>query len=262
MEEFLCEVKQNLEEILKDVKGCGEFLNCLRDAKFPWEILDLLETKLTYNKQREWIEQKNDVYILPPVYKKEGVEISPFSVLKGPIILGENTKIGPFVYIRPYTIIGNNCNISLFTGIKNSVILDNSNAAHFSYIGDSIIGKNCNFGAGSKEKEPEINEKGFYSLDKIIEFLQQLKESRQGDKEGVTVTSNFKHNEKEIKVHYKGKSYHTGRTKLGAIIENNVKIGCNATIYPGAYIGEGNMIDPAAEIRGYMEACGILMTKN
>ncbi len=62
--------------------------------------------------------------------------------------VGNDTKIGPFSYIRPEGDIGNNVRIGDFVEIKKARIGDKTKISHLTYIGDAIVGKNCNFGCG------------------------------------------------------------------------------------------------------------------
>ena len=91
------------------------------------------------------------------VYIDETVEIKTPIRIEGPVYIGPNCKIGPFSYIRSgtylegYNHVGN-------SEIKNSLILEGSNMPHFNYVGDSIIGRNCNFGAGAKTANLRLDE--------------------------------------------------------------------------------------------------------
>lgn len=63
--------------------------------------------------------------------------------------ISRNSKIGPFSHIRDKTIVGERNRIGNFVEMKNSKTKENTKSAHLSYIGDSIVGKNVNFGCGS-----------------------------------------------------------------------------------------------------------------
>ena len=78
-----------------------------------------------------------DTIILPNVY------------ITGKNTIGKNCKIGPFSHVRDGAIIGNNVRIGNFVEIKKSVIKDNTNVSHLSYIGDSELGSHVNIGAGT-----------------------------------------------------------------------------------------------------------------
>ena len=63
-------------------------------------------------------------------------------------VVGENCKVGPFAHIRPNSKILNNVKIGNFVEIKNSVIGENTKISHLAYVGDAVVGKNCNIGCG------------------------------------------------------------------------------------------------------------------
>ncbi|HIE54715.1 MAG TPA: glucose-1-phosphate thymidylyltransferase, partial [Chromatiaceae bacterium] len=163
------------------------------DIGRPWSLLELneyvLKTRLKH-KIRGIVEE--GATIIPPVEIGEGTIIRSGSYIIGPVKIGENSKIGPNCLIRPYTSIGSHCHIGNAVEIKNSIIMNHSNAPHLNYVGDSIIGENTNLGDG-------------------------------------TITANLRHDDGTIKVEIKGKLVDSGRRKLGAIIGHNVKTGINVT---------------------------------
>jgi len=134
-------------------------------------------------------------------YIDDSARILEYTVIEPPCYIGKNATIGPFAHIRPYTFIGDNCHIGK-PEIKASIILDNTNIGHHSYVGDSIIGKNCNLGAGA-------------------------------------TTANLRFDKKNVKITYHGKRIDSGRKKLGAIVGDNVELGINCSIMPGVKIGFG-----------------------
>jgi NDP-sugar pyrophosphorylase family protein len=90
------------------------------------------------------------------VVMKGKVSIGQYTVVRsgsyivGPVIIGQDCAIGPNCYIRPYTSIGDGCHIGSAVEVKNSIIMKDSKIPHHNYVGDSIIGEECNFGAGTK----------------------------------------------------------------------------------------------------------------
>ena len=76
--------------------------------------------------------------------------VKPGTCIEGPCIIGNNCRIGPHAYIRGATSIGDDCHIGHCTEIKNSIVMAGTKIPHFNYIGDSIVGSGCNFGAGTK----------------------------------------------------------------------------------------------------------------
>lgn len=178
------------------------------DMGRPWNLLELNEYILKNHLQHsiKGIVEEGAT-ILPPVEIGEGTVVRSGSYIIGPVKIGKNSKIGPNCFIRPYTSIGDKCHIGNAVEIKNSIIMDHSNAPHLNYVGDSIVGENTNLGAG-------------------------------------TITANLRHDNKTIKVEIKGKLEDSGRRKMGAIIGHNVKTGINVTIYPGRKIGSNSFIGP------------------
>lgn len=135
------------------------------------------------------------------------------SYVMGPAIIGEDCDIGPNCFIRPYTCLGDDVRVGNAVEVKNSTIMDNTKIGHLSYIGDSVIGSDCNFGAG-------------------------------------TIVSNLRHDKANIKSYVKAQRVDSGRRKLGVIMGDNVKTGIHTTIYPGTIIESGYRCMPAAELRG------------
>ena len=74
-------------------------------------------------------------------------EISNSTVYDSQIM--DHTKIGPYSHIRPKSKISSYSKIGNFVEIKNSLLEEESRVSHLSYIGDSIIGKSTNIGAGT-----------------------------------------------------------------------------------------------------------------
>ncbi len=126
----------------------------------------------------------------------KGSLIRAGAYLEGDIIIGENTVIGPNCFIRGSTAIGNNCRVGNAVEIKNSILMDGSKVGHLSYVGDSILGRNVNFGAG-------------------------------------TITANLRHDNKNIKTMIKGELVDTGLRKFGTIVGDKVHTGIHTSIYPG-----------------------------
>lgn len=119
------------------------------DVGRPWDLLNANELlQQTFCSANEGV--------IEPLATVEGaVQIGQGSRVKngayitGPVIIGESCEIGPNCYIRPVTCIGNRVKIGNGVEVKNSIIMDDTKVGHLSYIGDSIIGQRCNFGAGT-----------------------------------------------------------------------------------------------------------------
>ncbi|MBS3053046.1 MAG: NTP transferase domain-containing protein [Candidatus Aenigmarchaeota archaeon] len=140
------------------------------------------------------------------------VEIRPGAVIEDCVAIDSGSIIGPNCFIRKFSSIGKNCKVGQAVEVKNSIIMDNTFVSHLSYVGDSIIGRNCNIAAG-------------------VTF------------------ANLRLDEKTIKVNANNQRIDSGHKKLGAIVGDNVKFGVNVTIMPGKKIWPGLMIPPCSVIK-------------
>jgi bifunctional UDP-N-acetylglucosamine pyrophosphorylase/glucosamine-1-phosphate N-acetyltransferase len=75
--------------------------------------------------------------------------IEPFVYIHGEVKIGRDCRIGPFAFLRHGTVIGDDVVLGVFTELKNASLADGVRARHHSYLGDAVIGRNVNVGAGS-----------------------------------------------------------------------------------------------------------------
>jgi len=125
-------------------------LDSWMDVGFPWDLLSANEILLRDLMPGNDGEIEEGVSIHGPVSIGEGTLVKSGTYIEGPCIIGKNCRIGPHAYIRGHTSIGNDCHIGHCTEIKNSIIMSNTKIPHFNYLGDSVVGSGCNFGAGTK----------------------------------------------------------------------------------------------------------------
>lgn len=162
---------------------------------YPWHFLDMNKFILdTFGSQIS-----------------ESAEIRPGAVIEEPVAIGDESIIGPNCFIRKYSSIGKNCKIGQAVEVKNSIILDNTYVSHLSYVGDSIIGENCNIGGG-------------------------------------VMFANLRLDEKNVKMDIEGKRIDSGKRKLGGIVGDDVKFGTNVTVMPGKKIWPNILVPPCVTI--------------
>lgn len=159
------------------------------------------------------------------VWVGENVKVDALATIIPPCIIDSNTVLKPGAYIRGNTIIGKDCVIGSSCEIKNSIIFDKCQIAHFNYVGDSILGYHTHLGAG-------------------------------------VVISNLKNDGSNITIKYKDKKIETNLRKLGAIIGDNTNIGCNSVIYPGTIIKKNVSVYPLVGLQGVIEENTIVKDKN
>jgi len=186
------------------------------DVGKPWDMLDANEFYLKRMKSSVEGEVQKNATLEGEVSVGKGTVIRAGSYIKGPVSIGRDCKIGPNCFIRPYTSIGDGCHIGNAVEIKNCIIIGKSNVPHLSYVGDSIIGENCNFGAG-------------------------------------TNVANLRFDNAEVKMNIQGEHQSSGRRKLGCVMADNVKTGINVSIMPGKKIGPNKLIPPLFVVDKDME---------
>jgi bifunctional UDP-N-acetylglucosamine pyrophosphorylase/glucosamine-1-phosphate N-acetyltransferase len=126
---------------------------------YPWDMLDANESLIAKSEAQSLGKVEDNVVIQGKVSVGQNTIIRSGSYIVGPVSIGQHCDIGPNCYIRPGTSIGDNCHIGSAVEIKNSIIMKGSKIPHQNYIGDSIIGERCNFGAGAKVANLRLDRK-------------------------------------------------------------------------------------------------------
>ncbi len=173
--------------------------------KYPWHIQKVFE--YLFSKMEKKIAKTAKIAksatIEGNVVIEDGVKVMENAVIKGPTYIGKNSVVATNALVRE-SHVGENCVVGFGTEVARS-FLGNDVWTHSNYIGDSVIGNNVSFGAG-------------------------------------TVTGNLRLDEKNVVVSNAGEKMDIGTNKFGAVIGDNVRVGINTSIMPGIKIGEGSMI--------------------
>ncbi|MBA2368406.1 MAG: UDP-N-acetylglucosamine diphosphorylase [Candidatus Protochlamydia sp.] len=193
----------------------------------PWTILSLIAPYLEkLQLGRLYGEISLSAYLINPelISIGEGTIVEPGAYIQGPCWIGKNCQIRHGAYIRGNVITGNDCVIGHDTEVKNSLFLDNAHAAHFAYVGDSILGREVNLGAGTK-------------------------------------CANFRLDHQSVPVYYKEERITTSLRKLGAILGDKSQIGCNSVINPGTLIGQEVLCYPCLNLGGWIPSRSVIKPK-
>ena len=129
------------------------------DFSYPWDLLPANESLLGGTKLQNLGEVEENVILKGMVSIGRNTIVRSGSYIIGPVIIGQDCDIGPNCHIRPYTSIGDNCHIGSAVEVKNCIIMKNTKIPHQNYMGDSIIGEECNFGAGTKIANLRLDKK-------------------------------------------------------------------------------------------------------
>lgn len=152
----------------------------------------------------------------------EGCRIEPGAVIIGPAILGDGVHIRTGAYVRQYVVMGAGSLIGAHSEAKGAILLPGAKAPHQAYVGDSILGREVNLGAG-------------------------------------TILSNVKNIGREVTLRVEDEVVHTGLRKFGAILGDGCKTGCNSVLNPGVLLGPGSVTYPNATLRSGFFPAGTLV---
>jgi UDP-N-acetylglucosamine diphosphorylase/glucosamine-1-phosphate N-acetyltransferase len=183
------------------------------DVGLPWDLLKANEILMARMKGRVEGTVEPGATLIGEVTVEKGARVRSGAYIEGPVHISEGCDIGPNCYIRPSTCLGPGVKVGASVEVKNSIIMARTHVPHFNYVGDSIVGERCNFGAGTK-------------------------------------VANLRFDDRTVKVTFKGQLIDSGRRKLGVIMGDDVKTGINAMIDPGTIIFENSVIGPGAVVRG------------
>lgn len=189
-------IQMNENKIVRGLKSNNKWI----DVGRPWELLNVNEHFISEMEEDIQGEIEEGVTIHGKIILGKNSIIRSGTYILGPVFIGEGCDIGPNSYLRKYTYLGNNVNVGNAVEIKNSIIMDGTNVNHLSYVGDSVIGANCNVAAG-------------------------------------TNIANLRFDNKNVKMKIKGEKFDCGIRKLGAVFGDNVKTGINSSFNPGVKVG-------------------------
>ena len=151
-----------------------------------------------------------------------GCSVEPGAVIVGPVIIAGGVSIRTGAYVRQNVLLGRGSLVGAHSEVKGSVLLPGAKAPHQAYVGDSILGREVNLGAG-------------------------------------TICSNVKNIGREVTFRAGGEVHQTGLRKFGAILGDGVKTGCNTVLNPGVLMGPGSVTYPNASLRGGYYPAGTLV---
>lgn len=154
----------------------------------------------------------------------KGSIIEPGAYIKGPCYIGNDCTVRHGAYIRGYLLTGDKCVIGHDTEIKQTILLDGVHAAHFAYVGDSILGNRVNLGAGTK-------------------------------------CANLKLDNQTIKISGNGAQIDTGLRKFGAIIGDDTQSGCNSVTNPGTLLGRSVWCYPCLNVGGFVPSNSVIKSQ-
>ena len=187
-------------------------------AEYPWQVLPLIGDFI--KKLGASLDKAEYDEVAENVWIEKSAKVAPTEYINGPCIIGKDAEIRHCAFIRGNAIVGEGAVVGNSTELKNVVLFNKVQVPHYNYVGDSVLGYKSHMGAGS-------------------------------------ITSNVKSDKALVKVRCDGEVIDTGLKKFGAMLGDNVEVGCGSVLNPGTVVGRESNIYPLSSVRGYVEAGSI-----
>lgn len=151
----------------------------------------------------------------PDIWIAKNASVASSAYIKGPCIIDEDAEIRHCAFIRGAALVGKGAVVGNSTELKNVILFDKVQVPHYNYVGDSVLGYKAHMGAGA-------------------------------------ITSNVKSDKSIVSVSYGEERFSSGLKKFGAIVGDNVEVGCGTVLNPGSVIGRSSNVYPLSSVRGYI----------
>lgn len=190
---------------------------------YPWEVLPKIEEFIiSLGKTLDKNEYEEKG---ENIWIAKSAKVAPTAYIAGPVIIGKNAEIRHCAFIRGKAIVGEGAVVGNSTELKNVILFNKVQVPHYNYVGDSILGYKSHMGAGS-------------------------------------ITSNVKSDKKLVIVKNGKEQIETGLKKFGAMLGDEVEVGCGSVLNPGTIIGKHTNIYPLSSVRGVVPEHSIYKNKN
>ena len=190
---------------------------------YPWEVLDGIKDFILA--LGETLSPEEFDHPAEGVWIARDAKIFPSAYIGAPCIIDHEAEVRHCAFIRGSAIVGKGAVVGNSVELKNVVLFDKVQTPHYNYVGDSVLGYKAHMGAGS-------------------------------------ITSNVKSDKTLVVVKEPGDPHETGRKKFGAILGDNVEVGCNSVLNPGTVVGRRSNIYPTSCVRGVIPPDSIYKDKD
>ncbi|WP_458187822.1 bifunctional sugar-1-phosphate nucleotidylyltransferase/acetyltransferase [Haladaptatus sp. NG-WS-4] len=205
------EITDVLERVIEEYDVMAVEVDRWLDVGRPWELLEANEWKLGDLERDVQGDVSDQATLDGAVVVEEGATVKSGVVVEGPALVRSGASVGPNAYIRGATLVDEGAKVGHSVEVKNSVLSPGATVGHLSYVGDSILGRDVNFGAG-------------------------------------TNVANLRHDGESVEHTVKGERVSTGRRKFGVVVGDDAKTGINTSLYPGVTLSEEATTLPAEEV--------------
>jgi UDP-N-acetylglucosamine diphosphorylase/glucosamine-1-phosphate N-acetyltransferase len=182
------------------------------DVGRPWELLEANEWHLADLDRDVRGDVAASATLRGQVVVEDGATVEPGVVIEGPAMVRAGADVGPNAYVRGRTLLCEDVHVGQSVEIKNSVVMADTNVPHLSYVGDSVLGREVNLGAG-------------------------------------TNVANLRHDDEAVRITVKGDRVSTGRRKFGVVVGDGAKTGINVSLNAGVTLSTGAAVPPGETVR-------------
>ena len=182
-------------------------------AVYPWEVLSKIHDFIL--KLGETLPEEEYDQVGEDVWIAKSAHVFESAYIHGPAIIGKDAEVRHGAFIRGNAIVGEGAVVGNSTELKNVILFNKVQVPHYNYVGDSILGYKAHMGAGS-------------------------------------ITSNVKSDKKLVVVKTAEGNLETGLKKFGAMLGDEVEVGCGTVLNPGSVVGKRTNIYPLSSVRGFV----------
>ena len=193
------------------------------EVEYPWEVLPKIGDFIMELGNSLSLDEYDKIG--EDIWIAKTATVAPTAYIKGPAIIGKNAEIRHCAFIRGKAIVGEGAVVGNSTELKNVILFNKVQVPHYNYLGDSILGYKAHMGAGS-------------------------------------ITSNVKSDKKLVIVKSENERIETGLKKFGAMLGDEVEVGCGSVLNPGTVIGKKSNIYPLSSVRKVVPANSIYKNQN
>lgn len=185
---------------------------------YPWEVLPKISEFIV--KLGNTLPEEKYEKRGENIWVAKSAKVYPTAFINGPAIIDEEAEIRHCAFIRGNAIVGKGAVVGNSTELKNVILFNKVQVPHYNYVGDSVLGFKAHMGAGS-------------------------------------ITSNVKSDKTLVVVRAGEEKFETGLKKFGAMLGDQVEVGCNSVLNPGTIIGKMSNVYPTSMVRGFIPANSI-----
>lgn len=203
-----------INELFDNIEENTIAYKLLLENTYPYEVLPKISSFII--ELGEALDKCQYKQLDKNIWVHVNANVAKTAYINGPLIIDDGAEVRHCAFIRGNAIVGKGAVVGNSTELKNVILFNKVQVPHYNYVGDSILGYKSHMGAGS-------------------------------------ITSNVKSDKTLITINTPNGKVETGLKKMGAILGDNVEVGCNSVLNPGTVVGKASNIYPLSMVRGFVK---------